>query len=226
MPIFEGQFISIVFIGKQNPQVLNHDFLLSKGILPKDQNPFKDLFAAQDRQPFTTFVATPNFATITYGPICIAVESNRYQITDNDFKEPPLSPIIQITKKYSETLLQDTPPQVGGVNLNGIIKFTDDSDEQVLDERMGISKEHLSKIISSPNVRIALNFHFPWHKGIVDIQLPKLKGSPRLGAINLNYEFKNPDANLNGFLKNLDDFPEVYRKFTALLKSLDIGGGS
>jgi hypothetical protein len=109
MPSFKGQFFSIVFIGRQNPQILNHDFLFSHGVLPKDKEPFKNLFAKQDSQPFTEFISTPVITSIKYGPISLVVEENRYQIIDNRFEDPPSSPIIQITKKYFEELLRYLP---------------------------------------------------------------------------------------------------------------------
>ena len=43
MPLFEGKFFNIVFIGRLNPQILNHDFLLNNRVLPEDKEPFKTL---------------------------------------------------------------------------------------------------------------------------------------------------------------------------------------
>ena len=87
MPSFEGQSLSIVFTGKQNPRILNHDFLLNNGVLPKNKEPFKGLFAKQDSDPFTDFLSTPVLACIRYAPINLLVEENRYQIRDDRFED-------------------------------------------------------------------------------------------------------------------------------------------
>ncbi|MBI4334639.1 MAG: hypothetical protein HY673_25575 [Chloroflexi bacterium] len=96
MPSFEGRFFSIVLIGRQNPQILTHDFLLKNEVLPKDREPFKGLITEEGSLPFTEFISTPVITSITYGPISITIEENRYQITDNRFEDPPSSPIMSV----------------------------------------------------------------------------------------------------------------------------------
>ena len=224
MPSFEGQFLSIVFTGKQNPRILNHDFLLNNGVLPKNKEPFKGLFAKQDSDPFTDFLSTPVLACIRYAPINLLVEENRYQIRDDRFEDPPSSPIIEITRKYFGELLRFTPLQLGGINLNGIIKFVDVSDEQAFDERLGLTRKNLSDTVGSTDVRIGVSFSFPWNKGMVDVHLFRPKDRSQPGTISFNYEFNYQD--IDSFLKNLDDSDQVYKKFIDLLQSLGVKGVS
>jgi len=222
MATFEGLFSSIVLIGMQNPQILNHDFLVNHNVLPKDQLPFKELFAKEGSPPFTEFISTPILATIRYGPISITVDESRYQITDRRFEHAPSSQIIHITQKYFGELLRYTPIQLGGVNLNGNLRFADPDDEKAFDEILGFDRARLCQIAGTTDVRTGVFFSYPWNNGIVEAQLPKPKDRSKLGTINFNYEFKYQD--IDSFLANLDDFGKVYASFKSFLKSLGVEG--
>jgi len=215
MPVFEGRFFSIVLVGRQNPRILNHDFLIKHDVLPLDQHPFSELLALEEGKQFTEFVSVPVLATIKYGPISIVVEENRYQIIDNRLDDPASSPIIQITKNYFGKLLRYTPFQVGGVNLNGLIRFEDVEEEHKLDERLGLQRKALCDIAESADVRAGLTFSAPWHKGVIEVQLPKPKERTQPGTMNLNYEF--PYEGIDSFLANLDDIGLVWAKFRSIL---------
>lgn len=218
---FEGKLFSIVILGRHNPQILNHDFLLNKGVLPTNKEPFKSLFTAQNPKTCTDFISTPVLTSIRYGPISLVVEEHRYQIKDDRFENPPSSPIIEITKKYFGELLQYTPLQLGGINLQGTIGFASVEDEQVFDERLGIVKEKLFDLAGTSDTRASIAFTFPWSGGMVEVRIRKPKERTQPGEINFNYEFKY--EGMDSFLKNLDDTGQVYKKFNDLLVSLGVG---
>ena len=219
MPIFKGRFLSIIFIGGLNPQILNHDFLLNNGIIPKDQEPFKE-FLIGDGKSFTDFISTPPFASIKYGPISITVDEKSYQIVDARFKNKPSNMIIEITKKYFGEILKFTPLRVGGINLNGIIQFNDAQDEQKFDALLGITKKNLTEISNTDDVRVGIEFTFPWKNGMIAVQVSKPRDRKKPGKLQLNYEFW--DKNLDVLLKNLDDFDQLYTKFIDLLHSWSV----
>ena len=220
MPIFEGKFFSIIFLGKQNPQILNHDFLVNNKVLPVNKEPFKTLFSSKNSKPFTDFVSTPVLVSIKYDNISIAVEENRFQIMDFKFEDPLSSPIINITKKYFGNILQYTPFILGGVNFNGIIKFSDTKDEEMFDRQLGMEREKVSIIFGVDNIRMGFSFSYQLNKGIVEVNLPKAKDRSKPGTVNFNYEFKY--ENISNFIDTLDDLPIVYEKFNKLLDSLKI----
>ena len=222
MPIFEGKFFSIIFLGRQNPQILNHDFLINNKILPEDVEPFDELLLKEKPKQFTEFVSTPILTAINYNFIKIIIEENRYQITDLRFLDPLLSPIIPITKKYFGEILKYTPLKLGGINLNGIIKFADKEDEEVFDKQFGLYHKNLLEIFGDgEDIRLGLTLSFPWNKGILEVNLPKNKDCSEPGAINFNYEFKY--ENMDSFIKNLDDLEIIYDKFNNILDKLSIG---
>ena len=61
MPIFRGQFASIILLGKHNPQTLNHDFLVGHNVLPREFDPFRLLSEEWDpeKKPFSEFIPHP-----------------------------------------------------------------------------------------------------------------------------------------------------------------------
>lgn len=221
MPTFKSQFFSTVFIGKQNPRILNHDFLDRYDIIPRDKEPFRTLFSKKDTPPFSDFISTPVLATIKYDNIQFVVEDNKFQIIDNKFNDPTKSLIIPIAKKYFGERLCYTPLKKGGVNFNGIIEFESKQDEELFDREVGISREDLIKKIGEERLTIGMTFSFPWKDGVVQIQMPKPKEGNKICAINFNYEFKfNKD--MERFLNNLDNVDNAFKKFNDFLTSLNL----
>ena len=223
MPKFEGQFISVVFVGRQNPRILNHDFLVHNGVLPVDQEPFRELLRTRDRPAAPDeFVSVPVMTSIRYGPVSILVDENRYQITDRRFGNLASSPIVPITKKYFGTLLRYTPLTAGGINFNGLLRFESQADEHGFNERLGLDAGKMAAALKSTDVRVGLVVSFPWHNGVVEVQMPKPKDRAAPGLVNFNYEFGYTD--IDSFLSNLDDAELVYGRFREFLDSLAVEG--
>ena len=61
MPSFKYKFFNIVVLGRHNPQILTHDFLINNKILPVTQEPFLTLLreAKEKVKPFNQFISTP-----------------------------------------------------------------------------------------------------------------------------------------------------------------------
>jgi len=224
MPNFKEQLFSIVVIGRLNPQILNHDFLINNEILPVSEEPFKSLLAKENGNPFTEFVSTPVLSSIKYDSISMVIEESRYQIKDSNYGNPVSSPIIDITKKYLGEILKHTPMTVGGINLSGNITFDDEKDEQGFNERFGVNKDTLISHAGTEDIRIGMNIAFTWLEGFVDVQVPRSRGSSVSRAINFNYEFKY--NNMKDFFGNLDKVDQIQGKFSELLKSLGVEEGA
>lgn len=219
MSQFKGQFFSIIFIGRQNPQILTPAFLIDNDIIPKTREPFKTILAGKEANPFTEFISTPVLASLRYSNISIVVEENRYQIQDNNFDDLISSPIIQITKDYFGKILRYTPLKIGGINFNGIIEFKDEKEEHSFDERLGIGRNKLSTFTGTSEIKYGMTFSYPYSNGFIEVQLPKPKlPDMRQCGINFNYEFKYAD--MDSFVSNLDNIPSLYEKFNDLLRFL------
>jgi hypothetical protein len=220
MPSFKGLFFSIILVGRQNPQILNHDFLVNHGVLPLDKEPFKELFRQRDSTPFTEFISTPLIASIKYAFIAIAVQESLYQIVDNRLGNPLDSPIIPITKKYFGGILRYTPFIVGGINFHGIINFDNREDEHRFDEKLGVRRDIFNNLIGTDDTRIGATFSFPLKEGVGEVQLLKPKDRSLAGGINFNYEFQYRE--IDSFLAHLDSIGPIYTRFNDLLRSLGV----
>jgi len=220
MPRFEGRFFSIVLVGHQNPQILNHDFLIKNGILQVDKEPFKSLIEENPTKPFDEFVSVPILATIRYGPVSITVQEDRYQILDNRFARPADSPIIEITRNYFRKHLRYTPFVAGGMNLNGVIRFSDPGDEITFDERLGINRGRIVELLQTDEVRAGAALVAAYRNGFIEAQITKPKDQPSAGLLNLNYEFKFQD--IDSFIANLEDGEVLYLELQRILGELGV----
>ena len=220
MSIFNGKYFSIVFIGKQNPAILNHDFLERNNVIPREKEPFSTLYSKNKGKPFNDTITTQIFAAIRYDHISITVEENKFQIIDEKLGDPTQSPILPMTKKYFGELLRYTPMKLGGINFNGEIEFKTQKDQDSFDAELGISKSKLKKKIDEKKLTVGVIFSFPWENGIVQVQIPKPKDRAKRCAVNFNYEFKFSD--MDTFLKNLNDTGKAHKKFIRFLKLMGL----
>lgn len=222
MPLFSPIFFSIVFIGRQNPQILNHDFLIRNKVLPVEREPFRSLIKeSSDKKPaFTEYLSTPVVTTLAYKWISIIVEENRFQIKDSNFKEPLKSPIVSITKKYFGEILRYTPFRFGGMNFAGKLSFLNEDDERDFDDRLGIDSKKFETNFKTKEVRYSSRISLPWSGGQIELRVEKPKEGLKDGNMNFNFEYIYED--IDKFIGKLDGAEKVYRKFNEILKNLKL----
>ncbi len=222
MPIFSPIFFSIVFLGRQNPQILNHDFLIKHKILPIKKEPFKSLTknSSQKKPPFTNYLSTPVVTALDYRWISIIIEENRFQIKDTKFKLPSKSPIISITKEYFGTYLKYTPFQLGGINFGGELKFLNLEDERSFDDRLGIDKKKFETHFKVNNARYSNRITFPWNDDQLELRIEKPKKELNISSVTFNFEFIY--ENIDNFIGKLDGVDKVYKKFKEVLRKLNV----
>jgi len=221
MPKFEGRFVSIVLLGKHNPQILNHDFLVRNSILPSEDQPFRDFLAKEEGEQFSQFISTPPMTTISYGPVSIVVDEGRYQIADRRFPEPSGTTVVDITKRYFGKCLCYTPFTAGGINFNGRLHFQMSDDEAGFDRRLGLDRERLSELAQTEDVRVGTTISFPCLDGSVEVQVAKPKLRPEPATLNFNYEF-GYTGDMDSFLANLDSIAAIYGRLMRLLDDLGV----
>jgi len=222
MPFYTPNFFSIVFIGRQNPQILNHDFLTNNQVLPIRREPFKSLIknSSKEKPPFTEYLSTPVVTTLAYKWISIIVEENRFQIKDSNFKIPSKSPVISIIKEYFGKRLRYTPFLLGGINFAGKLNFSDEDDERDFDKRLGIDIKKFETYFKTKRGRYSPKINFFWNKDQIEFRVDKPKEGLMGGDINFNFEFKY--ENINSFISKLDDTDKVYKRFKEILKNLKV----
>ena len=225
MPIFSPKFFSIVFLGSQNPQILNHDFLINNQILPIEKDPFKSLMegASKEHPPFTQYISTPLVTTLTYKWISIIIEQNRFQIKDTNYNTPLESPIISIPKEYFGRVLRHTPIILGGINFGGSIVFSDAEDETGFDERLGINSQKFRQLLGLARAQYSPQIRLVWdeeREGKFELKLNKSKSGSADCGVTFNFEFIYKD--MDGFMKNVDESGEVHKQFYTILRKLNV----
>ncbi len=219
----EPKFFSIILIGRLNPQILNHDFLLKNNIIPLEKSPFKDIIISKPEQnAFDDYVSTPVLSRLKYKNIDIVIEESRYQITDTAIAHisPSESPIIDFTKSYF-SLLEHTPLSFGGINFNSHLIFDSDKEKISFEDNFISKRDGFFKDLGINNfdVSLKLDFVFPGPQNKVELSLNKLRASPLVKMINLNYEFSFATG-MDIFLKNLDSVSDLFQRYREILTKL------
>jgi len=222
VPSFDPKFFSIVFLGSQNPQILNHDFLVNNKVLPLNKEPFKSLIkeANKDKKPFTRFLSSPVVTSLTYKWISIIIDPNRYMIKDNKSIVASKSPIVLITKKYFGEILRYTPFKLGGMNFTGRINFNDADDEKNFDRKLGTDSEKFKSLIETDTVQYSTKINFPWNNDQIELKVDKHRMTPQIADINFNFEFIYED--IDGFISKLDKADIIYNRFMETLMKLKV----
>lgn len=211
MIIFEPKYFSIVFLGNQNPSILNNDFLVSKNILPLDKPPFSKLdFTNINKPPFNDILSTPVVARIIYENISLVIEESRFQITDTSNIYPFDSPIITIARNYF-SVLRHTPLVTGGFNFNGLLRCESEADQKRMESKLCVEKPGLVSVLNAANVNFGINFSYKIKNGMATITLNRIRENQLEKNLNSNYEF--PFEGMDGFLKNLDEVKPMYEYF-------------
>jgi hypothetical protein len=177
--------ISVVALGRQNPQILNPDFLEKYSILP-NKEPFSS-FYKKEGQHFTEFISTPPFTHLVIKNVDFVVDEQRMQIKQVGIDNWTNSSVFDILIKYYKTL-PHTPLQVVGVNLNYKIIF-DNSSESEKFQKILFSQDHpIARLIKSDSIDTGMELAYSRKdKGRMKIIIGKLQDNFRI--VNFNYEF-------------------------------------
>ena len=201
-------FISLVALGGQNPQILNLDFLKINDIIPVSEPPFDQLL--KEERPVKKFVSVPGFTNLVIGNLEFIVDEQRFQIRDSAVSEWMETKIIDIAKKYFE-VLPYTPLKLVGVNLNSTITFHS-SEEAINCQQLCLPQDSgLARIISQDNVSASSILRYPYRddggRVTLTIEQPNKENNKRL--VNFNYEFDFTDwVNFRSELGKISEIAE------------------
>ena len=202
------KLFSIVLMGRHNPQILNHDFLVKYDILPKCDPFFREL--KEGEQAYTEFFTTPPIGRIAYGEYSFIVQENRYQAADATGSDPVGSPIIEITKSYFGKHLKYTPLTLAGLNLHCDLSFENSDEEERVLTALGIDYSRAKHAFDAQQLSPALAATFPFSAGKLSLGIMKPKDPENPIKINFNYEYEF-SSNIDNFLGNLDAVAELVK---------------
>lgn len=199
------KFFSIVLLGRPNPQILNHDFLVANDILPHLKPFFKEV--KESETPYTEFFSTPPVSRIAYEEFSIQIQEDRFQAMDTSGGDPQTSPIIGITKRLYGDILKYTPFTRGGLNLNYEIFLENDQERNTLDAKMGIDMSQARIAFDTDNPSISITATFPFNNGRILISMAKPRDTYPLNCnFNMDFDF---NQNLNDFLMHIDEISRL-----------------
>lgn len=181
-------FISFVALGGPNPQILNIDFLKTKGILRLDQEPFASL-SAQEKL-VKKFVAVPGFTNLVLDNIEFIVDESRFQIREKDISKWGDTKILEIAEKYFD-VLPYTPLKLVGLNLNSTITFGTPREAASFQELFLSEDSRILGIIRKDSVAASIVLRYPYSKqgGRITLTLEQPNKENKKRVVNLNYEF-------------------------------------
>jgi len=187
--------VNVVVLGRQNPQILNIDFLKSNEIITVTESPFKELF--EKEKPFDKFVSTPVFTNLVLGPIEFVVDERRFSIRDKTIDDWVDTSIFDIALRYFETL-RYTPINIIGINFTSEIAFSKIEEQKRFQELFLVEKSTILKIVDNDNVNasIVLRYPYPNDRGRVTLSINPYSEKQSSRIINCNYEFDCNDVEI------------------------------
>lgn len=206
MAIQSKNFISIVALGGQNPQIINVDFLKDNKIIPIDKAPFDQLF--RQEKPAKKIISVPGLANLVLGNIEFVIDEGRFQIRETAISEWVETNIIDIAERYFE-VLRFTPLKLVGVNLNSMITF-ETLEEAGKFQELFLSKDsQLAGIVSKGDITASIVLRYPYsgqnNRVTLTIEQPNKENKKRI--VNFNYEFDFTDW--TNFRSELDKISEI-----------------
>lgn len=199
-------FVSLVAIGRQNPQILNVDWLINNNIMSKDEPFFVELCKAGKK--FTKFLSTPPFTNLVLGPIDFIIDEQRFQIRDNSGTNWKNTITFDIAQKYFN-VLHHTPLKMVGINLNYKINFENPKEANIFQQLFLSNNSKVIGIIGKSNIEASVVLFYPSSEFGVRVMLAidRFNEVENSRAINFNYEFNFTDW--SNFKINLEKLPTI-----------------
>lgn len=202
--------MNVVVIGNMNPQILNHNWLSEEKIIPP-----KLRASGQDIVPFSNYISTPPFASITYGKLSFNVDINKFTLQDN--QNDLNSEMFNIAKKYFSKL-SHTPVQKLGFNLHATVKFNSAEEEKRFINKWISSIDSLKELFNDRNIQ--LGFTVISKKGKVCYQLSCIRNRIDRKNILLNCNCEFDVSNTSQLVKYLSEAGQYISQMNKLSRSL------
>lgn len=204
--------MSLVALGRPNPQILNIDFLVNNKILPFEELP-------QQGKAVKKFVSVPGFANLVFENIEFIIDEGRFQITERSLSEWTENRILDIAKRYFK-VLPYTPLKVVGVNLNSAISFQT-SDEAIRLQELILPKDSLlPRIVSADTFTASTVLRYPYgthgERATLTVEQPDKENTKRIVNFNIEFDFTDWEA----FVNELDRISDVSNYADSIVEQL------
>jgi len=209
--------VNFVALGRQNPQILNVEWLKVNNIVPSDKEPFRTFFAREKQ--FDRFVSTPVFSNLLLGPIEFVIDEQRFQVQDKAIDQWPKSLIFQIAQRYFE-VLPHTPLRLVGVNLAAKILFASPDEDRKFQGLFLPNNAKLLEITETRegNASVVLRYPFPGAKARAALTINQRAKENYERLINFNYEVDCSD--IETLKSTVSVLPDVGAYYDSILRKL------
>jgi len=216
MAQLKKNYVSVIAIGDQNPQIINVDFLRDTKIISIDEPPFSELF--RQKEPEIKFVSVPGLTNLALGNIEFLIDLGRFQVRDTAVSEWAETKVVDIARKYFE-VLRYTPLKMVGFNFNSTVVFGDSVEAASFQRSFLPEDSPIQKIISKDilSASMALRYPYPEEEGRAMLTLEHLKQDNER-TVNFNYEFDFADW--AKFKDELGKFPEIAKYCDSILSKI------
>ena len=186
MAEYKHNYVNVTVLGRMNPQILTHDWLVKTKIITKRVFVTKD----STQPPFSQFISTPPMTHLAYGPLVFTVDENKFVLTDS--KARGKTKIYDMTQKYFSKL-SHTPLTKIGFNVQGIVTFSTRNEEKKFDGKYISCGEALREITIGKNERLGFSVRTKKDKAIYILTCTKHPEEPKV-ILNSNCEFCISDS--------------------------------
>ena len=196
MAEYKHNFVNVTVLGRMNPQILTHDWLLKNRIINSRDFVNKD----KTQTPFSNYINIPPMTQLGYGHLIFTIEENKFVLSDSK-TEIAKTKIYRMTKQYFN-LLSHTPLTKVGFNVQGTLTFKNIKELKEFDRKYISCGEALHKITIGKGEQI--NFTVNTKKGKTFYRLTCTKHPKELKAIlggNCEFDIKD-SAELSVILSN------------------------
>ena len=196
MAEYKHSFVNVTVLGRMNPQILTHDWLVKSKIIT-----WRD-FVTRDKTkaPFSTYFNTPPMTQLAYGPLVFTVEENKFVLLDSKAGIGKTK-IYRMAQQYFK-LLSHTPLTKVGFNVQGALTFKNPKEMKAFDSKYVNCGEALQQIAIGKGERISFAVSTKEGKAVYRLTCTKHPEEPK-AILGGNCEFDIKDS--TGLLEILSD---------------------
>ena len=196
MAEYKHSFVNVTVLGRMNPQILTHDWLVKNKIIT-----WRD-FVTRDKTkvPFSTYFNTPPMTQLAYGPLIFTIEESKFVLSDSKAGIEK-SKIYRMADKYFD-LLPHTPLTKVGFNVQGILTFKNTKEMKEFDSKYINCGEALKQMAIGKGERISFAVSTKEGKAVYRLTCTKHPEEPK-AILGGNCEFDIKDS--AGLLEILSD---------------------
>ena len=187
MAEYKHNFVNVTVLGRMNPQILTHDWLVKNRIINSRDFVNKDA----NQLAFSNYVNIPPMTQLAYGPLVFTVEENKFVLSDSKAGIGKTK-IYRMARQYFK-LLSHTPLTKVGFNVQGTLTFKNAREMKEFDSKYISCGEALKQIAIGKGEKISFIVNTKKGKAVYRLTCTKHPDEPK-AILSGNCEFDIKDS--------------------------------